>query len=162
MASNPKNAKRRAGEHGKHRCGDEEDARRLVRHHGEFRQRLPQLQPALAAHVLNGVPHFVRRHRDRRNAAPVVMIRAQPHHARVRVVVVAERGLLDADAFQPVMLDEMPRQFPAGARQIGTFGAVLRHLLPDPQLRTERQRQQQGDADDAHERHQTLSKATGR
>ena len=79
----------------------------------------------LAARVLHRVRDLVRRDRDRRDRAPVMMLRQQPHRARLGIVVVAVVGLLDRHGLQVRLVEQMARKLRAGARQVGPVRAVL-------------------------------------
>ena len=96
----------------------------------------------LAAGVLHGVRHLVRRHRDRRDRAAVVMLRRQAHGERLRIIMVAAVGALDLHLLQSGLVQEMPGKLAAGARQVGPVEAVLRQHAPHPHLRAEHDREQ--------------------
>ena len=85
----------------------------------------------------------MRRDRHRRDRTAVMMLRQQPHRERVGIVVVAEVGLLDRDLCSSGFVEQMARKLRAGARQIRPVGAVLPQHIPDPELRAERQPEQQ-------------------
>jgi hypothetical protein len=83
-------------------------------------QVLDQLEPggegAIALRMLDGVRNLMGSNRDRRDRTAVKMLRQKPHHAILRIVVVAGVGLLHAHVGEPGLVEQVPREFSAGSR----------------------------------------------
>ena len=69
-----------------------------------------------------------------------MMRRRQPHREGVRIVVIADVGLFDLHMLQAGFVEQMARQFSAGAGEIGTVGGVLGQHVAHPPLRSEHRR----------------------
>ena len=69
-----------------------------------------------------------------------MMRRREPHRERVRIVVVAEVGLLDLHMLQAGFVEQMAREFRAGAGQVGTVAGMLGQHMAHPPLRAEHRR----------------------
>jgi hypothetical protein len=85
--------------------------------------------------VLDRVTDLVRRDRDRRKRAPVVMGLQQADTPAFGIVVVAAIGGLDLDVLQVVAVEQMAGEFPAGALQVGAVLAVPVDGESHPSLR---------------------------
>ena len=107
----------------------------------------------LLARMLDRMRHLVRRDRDGGNGAAVVMLRQQPDGAIGGVVMVALVGGLDLDVGQLEFVEQMPRQFAAGAGQVRPVAAVLGHDVLHPPLWAEHNGEKQQDTDGSKNGH---------
>jgi hypothetical protein len=83
--------------------------------------------------VLERVGDLVRRDRDRRDRAAVMVLRRQAHDVRDRVVVVGWRDL-DGNVLQPRQVEQMAGELASGPGQVRPLGGVLLHRPAHPPL----------------------------
>ena len=107
----------------------------------------------LPACVLHRMGDFVRRDRDRRDRASVVVLRQQPHRVRLGIVVIPRIGFLHRDGLQLRFVEQVARKLGAGAREIGPLRAMLAQHALDPELRAEDECQQQQAPEREKDRH---------
>src|SRR5262249_30597739 len=116
-----------------------------------------QREGALAAGMLDRVRDLMRRDRDGRDGAPVVMRRQKPHRLRVGIVVVAVIGGLDFDGLQAGLVQQMARELAAGAGKVRPLSAMPAQHVMDPELRAEHDREQDHYREAGDDRHGWLS-----
>ena len=71
------------------------------------------VQRPVPGSILNGVSHLMRRDRHRGQRFAVIVIREQPDHFGLRVIVIAEFRRLDLHVRHLEAIEQMPGQFTA-------------------------------------------------
>ena len=91
-----------------------------------------------------------------------MVLRQEADRARLRIVVIALVGLFDRHGLQAGLVKQMARQFRAGAGKIRPLAAMLREHAPDPELRTEDERENEKSASGKNDRHPSVPGRRGR
>ena len=113
--------------------------RDLVEGAEEARQHRAQGKKRAALGMLDRVRDLMGGNRDRRDRTAIVIFGRETHSAGIGIVMVARGRALHRNRAEIEAVKQMPGEFAAGSRQVGTGGCMSAHLVAHPSLRPEDQ-----------------------